>query len=103
VFLSYLCTVLLPFLGEHRPDAVIVLDNLKSHHNETAQKAITDAGLTFIYLPPYSPEWAPIEECWSKIKEYLRSVAARTTQALQGCSVLPHERAGSRKARPDGG
>ena len=87
VFLSYLCTVLLPFLGEHKPDAVIVLDNLKSHHNETAQKAITDAGLTFIYLPPYSPEWAPIEECWSKIKEYLRSVAARTTQALREAMV----------------
>lgn len=100
VFLSYLRGNLLPFLKRHKPDAVIVLDNLKPHHNQEAKEAITGAGLSFIYLPPYSPQWAPIEECWSKVKEYLRAVAARTTQALRDAmmsamkSITPEDACG---------
>lgn len=82
IFLTYLNDALLPELKRHKPDALIVLDNLKPHHNQTARKAITEAGFSVIYLPPYSPEWSPIEECWSKMKGILRTIAARTKAAL---------------------
>src|SRR5688572_4650356 len=64
------------------PDAVIVLDNLKAHHNKTAKRMVEEAGFSVVYLPPYSPEWSPMEECWSKIKTVLRTVGARTKAAL---------------------
>ena len=47
-----------------------------------AKTMIEEAGCSVIYLPPYSPEWSPIEECWSKIKTVLRTVGARTKAAL---------------------
>jgi transposase len=82
VLLDYLAHSLLPFLKEHKPDAVIGLDNLKAHHNREVRETIEAAGFPVIYLPPYSPEWSPIEECWSKVKEFLRTIAARTVAAL---------------------
>jgi transposase len=82
VFQTYLNDDLLPGLQYHKPDAVIILDNLKAHHNKTAKRMVEEAGFSVVYLPPYSPEWSPMEECWSKIKTALRTVGARTKAAL---------------------
>jgi transposase len=61
---------------------VVLLDNLRPHHAPGVKEAIARAGARVLYLPPYSPDFNPIEPCWSKVKEFLRKAAARTPEAL---------------------
>lgn len=68
--------------GSLRPGDVVVMDNLASHKVEGVVEAIEAVGASVLYLPPYSPDFNPIEMCWSKVKEYLRSQAARTKESL---------------------
>ena len=79
VFLAYVKEVLAPQLWR---GAVVVLDNLSAHKVSGVQEAIEAVGASLRYLPPYSPDFNPIEQAWSKLKSYLRSVAARTHHAL---------------------
>ena len=79
VFFTYVQTVVVPNL---RPGQVVMMDNLSSHHNDRLQTAIEAVGATLEYLPPYSPDFSPIEKCWSKLKEILRAKAARTRDTL---------------------
>jgi transposase len=58
--------------------ACVILDNYSIHLGEEIETLIKQAGGRLIYLPPYSPDFSPIENCWSKIKNTLRSIAART-------------------------
>lgn len=58
--------------------ACVVMDNYSIHKGEEVKALIHAAGAKLIYLPPYSPDFSPIENCWSKIKSVLRSVGART-------------------------
>lgn len=61
---------------------VVVMDNLSSHKRDRTRQLIEQAGATLLYLPPYSPDLNPIEMIFSKIKQLLRSLAARTRQTL---------------------
>jgi len=79
VFLAYLDQVLCPKL---RAGHVVVMDNLSSHRVAGVRERIETCGASLIYLPPYSPDLNPIEKAWSKIKQGIRSVEARTVQAL---------------------
>jgi transposase len=83
VFIDFLQTSLLPVLRDQKPDAILVMDNLSAHKNQAVKDAIAAAGLTLRYLPRYSPDFSPIEPCWSKIKTALRAVAARTVESLR--------------------
>lgn len=65
-----------------QPGDVVVMDNLSSHKRDRTRELIEQAGATLWYLPPYSPDLNPIEMIFSKIKHLLRSLAARTRQAL---------------------
>ena len=65
------------------PGDVVVMDNLQAHKISGVQEAIESAGAHLLYLPPYSPDLSPIEPMWSKVKQSLRSLAARTVDALQ--------------------
>jgi transposase len=65
-----------------RAGDVVVVDNLSAHKSPAIGQAIQAAGAMLIYLPPYSPDFNPIENLWSKVKEALRSAAARTAEAL---------------------
>jgi transposase len=65
-----------------RPGDVVVMDNLSAHKVAGIDTAITSTGARLIYLPPYSPDWSPIEPCWSAIKTRLRGMKARTRAAL---------------------
>lgn len=62
--------------------AVVVWDNYSIHKGKEIEKAIIAAGAKLIYLPPYSPDFNPIENCWSKIKSILRSIGARNYKDL---------------------
>ncbi len=79
VFVTYVEQVLVPQL---RPGQVVVMDNLKAHKVAGVQEAIQAVGARVQYLPPYSPDFSPIEPCWSKIKTFLRAKAARSREAL---------------------
>jgi transposase len=80
VFKAYVRFVLVPNL---RPGDVVVMDNLQPHKAAGVRGMIEAAGATLLYLPPYSPDYNPIENMWSKVKQLLRSAAARTFDALQ--------------------
>jgi len=78
-FQTYVEEVLVPAL---HPGDVVVWDNLQVHKDAEAIRAIESVGATVEPLPVYSPDETPIEEMFSKAKEYLRSVAARTTETV---------------------
>jgi transposase len=81
LFLAYVRQVLVP---ELRPGDVVVMDNLASHHVAGVEESIRAAGGRLEYLPPYSPDFNPIENAFSKLKRLLRAAAARTQEALWG-------------------
>jgi len=80
VFLAYLEQVLCPRL---RPGQVVIMDNLAAHKVAGVREHIEATGAHLVYLPPYSPDFNPIEQAWSKIKQSLRSAKARTAEALE--------------------
>ena len=82
-FAAYLEQVLLPVLREHKPDAVLVMDNLRPHKTPEVQAVLDGSGFAYRYLPSYSPDLSPIEPAWAKVKSDLRRVAARTVETLQ--------------------
>ena len=82
-FAAYLEQVLLPVLRQRKPDAVLVMDNLRPHKTPEVQAVLDGSGFAYRYLPSYSPDLSPIEPGWAKVKSYLRRVAARTVEALE--------------------
>lgn len=74
-FQAYVDHVLVP---ELRPGDVVVMDNLGSHKGAGVRAAIEAAGAKLLYLPPYSPDFNPIENAFSKLKALLRTAAERT-------------------------
>ncbi len=79
VFRGYVEQCLAPSL---RPGDIVVMDNLASHKVTGIREAIDSVGASVWYLPPYSPDLNPIEKLWSKVKAWLRRVAARTVEGL---------------------
>jgi transposase len=78
-FDAYLERVLGPRL---RKGDVVVLDNLGAHRASRIEEVAGSRGAEVLWLAPYSPDFSPIEQCWSKIKSYLRGAKARTAEAL---------------------
>jgi transposase len=78
-FQAYVEEMLVPQL---RPGDVVIWDNLKPHHDEQVRRAVERVGATVEPLPPWSPDLTPIEKMWSKVKGFMRSAAARTTEAV---------------------
>jgi transposase len=79
VFEAYVERVLSPMLC---PGQVVVMDNLTAHKGERVKELIEERGCELIYLPPYSPDFNPIEEAFAKIKGILRKAEARSREAL---------------------
>lgn len=78
-FEAYMRQCLIPALPEN---AIVVMDNLGVHKPPAIAELIKKAGATLWYLPPYSPDYNPIELMWSKVKATLRHMQARTQEAL---------------------
>jgi transposase len=79
VFEVYIENVLLPSL---RRGQVVVMDDLSTHKGERVRELVRSAGCELLYLPPYSPDFSPIEEAFSKVKGLLRKAGARSREAL---------------------
>jgi transposase len=79
-FDAYLTRMLGPRL---RRGDVVVLDNLNVHKASQVEEVAEGRGAQVIWLPPYSPDFSPIEQCWSKIKTLLRAAKARTREELE--------------------
>jgi transposase len=78
-FLAYVNEVLAPTLTQ---GDVVVMDNVRTHKVAGVREAIEAKGAKLLYLPPYSPDFNPIEKCFAKIKAFLRAAAARSLDAL---------------------
>src|SRR5215831_2304870 len=79
-FETYVEQVLVPSLS---PGQIVVLDNLSVHKGERVRQAIEAKGGKVLFLPGYSPDFAPIEEAFSKVKAWLRRLGVRTREALE--------------------
>jgi transposase len=80
VFLAYLEHVLCPQL---KPGQLVVMDNLGAHKVDGVRELIEHTGASLCYLPPYSPDFNPIEKCWAQMKQKLRALKARSVITLQ--------------------
>jgi transposase len=79
VFEAYVEQLLAPSL---RPGQLVVMDNLSSHKGARVSELIEQRGCELVYLPPYSPDFNPIEEAFSKVKTLVRKFEERTREAL---------------------
>jgi transposase len=79
-FQAYVDQVLVP---ELEPGDIVVMDNLGSHKGTGIRAAIEAAGASLLYLPPYSPDFNPIENAFAKLKAMLRKAAERTVDGLR--------------------
>ena len=78
-FETYVARVLVPELA---PSDIVIMDNLGSHKGPAVRAAIEAAGARLLFLPPYSPDFNPIEMAFSKLKALLRKAAERTVEGL---------------------
>ena len=78
-FLAYVEQVLVPTL---KPGDIVVMDNLPAHKPSAVRQAIEKAGAELRFLPPYSPDFNPIEMAFSKFKAFLKGIAARSVDDL---------------------
>jgi len=78
-FEAYVAQVLVP---ELRPGDVVIMDNLSSHKRAAVKDRIEAAGATLRFLPPYSPDFNPIEKAFSRLKSMLRKIGEQTASGL---------------------
>jgi transposase len=79
VFLAYIRDALCP---NPRAGQVVVMDHLSAHKVKGVAESIQQAGAEMLYLPPYSPDFNPIEACWSVVKQHLPKCKARSLEDL---------------------
>jgi transposase len=79
VFRAYVEQVLVPTLA---PGDIVIMDNLPAHKADGVRQSIENAGCELLFLPPYSPDFNPIENAFSKLKSLLRAKAERSVDAL---------------------
>jgi transposase len=95
VFEVFVQQVVTPHL---RPGMVVLWDNVSFHRRDSLREWIEAHGATVKFLPAYSPEFNPIEECWSKVKAWLKKKTARTVEALQAAITEALQRVTQRDA-----
>jgi transposase len=96
VFLIYLDKVLCPSLHSGQ---TVVMDNLNVHRAAAVRQRIEARECQLVFLPPYSPDFNPIEEAFSKLKHYLRRAKARTRERLEGAIDEASQRITAQDAR----
>jgi transposase len=84
IFEAFIATLLIPNLWE---GACVLMDNASIHRKETLEPMLKEVGARLEFLPPYSPDFSPIENCWSKVKTLIRSMSPRTYADLEKAIV----------------
>ena len=84
LFAEYLKTQLKPTLS---PDDIVLLDNSSVHKSKLVLQTMEECGIKYLFLPPYSPDFNPIELLWAQMKAFLRKSKARTRKKLQKAIV----------------
>jgi putative transposase len=79
IFRQWLVEHLIP---EMQPGSIVVADNLPAHKVAGIRQCLEDAGMGLLYLPPYSPDFNPIEQVFAKLKALLRRAAPRSFEAI---------------------
>ena len=79
LFREYMKEQLIPSLEK---DDVVIMDNMRSHHAKIVTELLDKSGISYLYLPPYSPDLNPIEKMWSKMKSILRKRKIRIASEL---------------------
>jgi transposase len=95
-FVAYVREILGPAL---RPGQIVVLDNLSCHTDPQVRQLVEERGAQVLYLPAYSPDLSPIENAFAKIKQYLRRIGARTTEALYAALAQALDRISAQDAQ----
>ena len=90
LFEAYIEQIFAPTL---HPGETVIMDNLSIHKRQKVRELIEAKECHLLFLPAYSPDFSPIEEAFSKLKAVLRSIGARTLEALQdaleyACSTI---------------
>jgi transposase len=85
VFLAFVQQQLAPRL---RPDDIVVMDNLNAHKRPDVIAALRGLGVRVLFLPPYSPEYNPIEKAWGKLKDILRRLPTLSRAAFDDAVAL---------------
>jgi putative transposase len=85
IFRQWLTEHLIP---EMRPGSIVVCDNLPAHKVAGVRDCLEQAGMGLLYLPPYSPDFNPIEQAFAKVKALLRKAAPRSFDAI--CNAIAH-------------
>jgi transposase len=80
VFTAYIEHLLIPWL---RPGQIVILDNLSAHTSDRVRRLIEAAGCQVRFLPPYSPDFSPIEWAFSKLKSWLRTTLVHSRDDLE--------------------
>jgi transposase len=88
LFVAYAEQILVPIL---QPGDIVMMDNLPSHKRAGAVRAIEKAGCSVVYLPPYSPDFNPIEQAFAKVKARLRAAELRTVEKVEAFFGTIHE------------
>lgn len=96
MFRAYVQKVLVP---ELKPGDQVVMANLAAHKDTRVRDMIEAAGAKIIFLPPYSPEWNPIELAWSWLKRWLKTAAARTEEGVNNAIAMAMRVIGSEAPR----
>ena len=96
VFQAYVEKVLVP---ELKHGDQVVMDNLAAHKDRKVREMIEATGARIIFLPPYSPEWNPIELAWSWLKRWLKTAAARTEEGVNNAIAMAMRVIGSEAPR----
>lgn len=79
IFEGYITNIL---AKETRPGDLLIMDNLPAHKTKAVQSSMKRLGINYDYLPPYSPDFSPIENAFSKVKNVMRNLAKRTYSTL---------------------
>lgn len=85
VFCAFVEHELVPTL---RPGDIVVMDNLSAHRNPRARDLIHGCGAEILFLPPYSPEFNPIEKVWAKLKDIVRRLPSKTRDAFDAAVAV---------------
>jgi transposase len=88
VFLLFVKHQLIPNLKQ---GDIVVMDNLSSHKRPVVTRAIRKAGADVLFIPPYSPEYNPIEQLWSKLKQILRRLQTQCRESFEDALAIAME------------